>query len=55
MTTLRLILTEVRHERGSDLPSNTSTATLIYLPANQMCRTYPINQSNCLEIGKRQR
>ena len=29
------------------------TATLIYLLANQMCRTYPINQSNCLKIGKR--
>ena len=36
--------------RGSDLASNSSTATLIYLSANQMCRTYPISQSNCLKI-----
>ena len=26
---------------------------LIYLSTNQMCRAYPINQSNCLKIGKR--
>ena len=42
-----------RQERGSDLASNTSTATLIFLSANQICRTYPINQSNCLKIGER--
>ena len=29
--------------------------TLIHVPANQMCRTYPINQFICLEIGKRLR
>ena len=30
--------------------STTSTAALIYLLANQMCPTYPTNQSDSLKI-----
>ena len=41
------------HNIFQDLASNTSTPTLIYRSANQMYRTYPINQPNCLKIGKR--
>ena len=41
-------------KRGSDLAPSTSTATLLIYPStNQMCRTYPINQSNCVKIRKR--
>ena len=36
--------------RGSDLTS--TTPTLIYLLANQMCPTYPTNQSDSLTIVK---
>ena len=43
----------VKSSRGSDLASNASTITLIYLSANQMCRTYPIDQSIFFKIGKR--
>ena len=38
--------------RGSDLASNTSTTTLIYLSANQMGWAYPIDQSNYLKLEK---
>ena len=36
-------------------PLATSSTTLIYLLANQMCPTYPTNQSDCLKIGIRLR
>ena len=33
-------------KRGSDFASNISTVTLTYLSADQICRTYPIDQSD---------